>query len=198
MRRLAGGIIGAVNGNEVPDQKLENPPAEFYRMDATATNFPAESFDIILSRSVLEHIPQVLDLYEEINRLLRPGGIVYQEIDPFYWIRGCHKRGLVDIPWAHARLTLEEYRRLVVESEGPEIADKRLNRLATLNRYSIREWKELHEKIPFQLVSWQENKSAFCEEVLNENPDVRTTLLPGLTFDDLLIERIIVALRKPA
>ena len=44
--------------------------------------------------------------------------MIYHSIDPFYWLKGCHKEGMVDIPWAHARLTPAEYRRFVCEREG--------------------------------------------------------------------------------
>jgi SAM-dependent methyltransferase len=143
VRRLVAGVIRAAGTNKTLDQCLRDFPVSLLEMDATSLKFPDGSFDLLFSRSVLEHIHPLEKLFDEIGRVLRPGGIVYHEIDPFFWLRGCHKRGLVDIPWAHARLTTTEYHRFVVETEGPRAAEKRLKRLMTLNRLTLRQWKDL-------------------------------------------------------
>jgi SAM-dependent methyltransferase len=198
VRRLAGRIMNRVAGKQYPDPGLEDFPAELLTMDATRMDFSDESFDIVFSRSVLEHVLSIDELYSEVNRVLRPGGIIYQEIDPFYWLRGCHKRGLVDIPWAHARLTPDEYYRFVLEREGQKAADRRLERLTSLNHLSLREWEDLHENGPFEILSWEEKTSSFAKDVLGEYPEVTSTLLPGLVEDDLVVGRIRLALRKRA
>src|SRR6266581_854875 len=43
----------------------------------------------------------------EMSRVVRPGGVIRHAVDPYYWRRGCHKRGRVDSRWAYARLSLE-------------------------------------------------------------------------------------------
>lgn len=45
--------------------------------DATAMNFPNDSFDIIYCFHVLEHIPQYNKSLSEIHRVLRRGGVLY-------------------------------------------------------------------------------------------------------------------------
>lgn len=197
-RRLTQRVLREVAGNRNVDPSLTNLPAELLTMDATRMDFPDGSFDIVMSRSVLEHVLAIKQLYAEIDRVLKPGGIVYQVIDPFFWLRGCHKRGLVDIPWAHARLTLSEYHRFVSETEGERKADKRLNRLTTLNRLSLEQWKAFHQNGPLEILSWEEKASSFADTILMENPDVISTLLPGIRTDDLTVGRIRVVLRKRA
>lgn len=195
-RRLALATVRRALGRHQLDSDLDGLPAELLTMDATRLDFPDACFDIVFSRSVLEHILSVEKLYSEIDRVLRPGGIVYQEIDPFFWLRGCHKRGLVDMPWAHARLTLDEYHRFVSESEGKRTAEKRLKRLTTLNRLSLKQWKNVHHDGPFEILGWEEKASPFANVVLSENPDVASTLLPGLDSNDLVVGRILISLRK--
>jgi SAM-dependent methyltransferase len=196
VRRLTEGILREVAENRNVDPSLTNLPAELLTMDATRMDFPDRSFDIVFSRSVLEHILSIEKLYSEIDRVIRPGGIIYQEIDPFFWLRGCHKRGLVDIPWAHARLSLDEYHRFVAEREGERTAEKRLKRLTSLNRLSLEQWKNAHQKGPFEILRWEEKTSSFAKDVLGEYPKVTSTLLPGLVEDDLVVGRIHVVLKK--
>jgi SAM-dependent methyltransferase len=42
--------------------------------DLTRTNLRDESVDVIMSRSVMEHITDPISTYSEMNRILRPGG----------------------------------------------------------------------------------------------------------------------------
>jgi SAM-dependent methyltransferase len=196
IRRLADGTIRETDNSETLDSVLANPSIEFLPMDATRMNFSDNSFDIVISRSVLEHIFPIERLYSEINRVIRPGGFIYHEIDPFYWLRGCHKRGLVDIPWAHARLNPKEYHRFVTEYEGKRTADKRLKRIMTLNHLTIAQWKKLHDDSLYEIISWKETISSFAEEILKENPEIPSTLLPGVCENDLIVSRIRVSLRK--
>lgn len=198
VRRLAEGVIKAAGIDGSLEKYLADSSVDLRAMDATRMEFPENSFDLVFSRGVLEHIHPIEKLSPEIAKILRPRGLVYHEIDPFYWLRGCHKRGLVDIPWAHARLTLPEYHRFVIESEGEAVADKRLRRLTTLNRMTLREWKILLDKSPFEIVLWEETPSSFAEEVFKEYPEVVSTALPGVQSNDFVIRRIRVCLQKKA
>lgn len=196
VRRLADGLIKAKGVSKNLDLCLKSLSAELLGMDATRMSFPENSFDLILSRSVLEHILSIEKLFSEIHRVIRPGGIIYHEIDPFFWLRGCHKRGLVDIPWAHARLTPREFYRFVLENEGERFADKRLKRVMTLNHLTLKQWKTFHVNSPFEILDYQEVTSPFAEAILKENPEVTSTLLPGINTNDLIVTRIYVSLRK--
>jgi len=198
IHRLMTEAVKAMGVNKSLEQCLSDLPVELLTMEATHMEFPDNSFDLLLSRSVLEHIHPIEKVLAEIGRVVRPGGMIYHEIDPFYWLRGCHKRGLVDIPWAHTRLPLHEFHRFVSGSESKRTADKRLKRLKTLNRQTLREWKTLIENGPFEIVNWSESTSSFAEDILKEYPEVTSTLLPGVEPRDLVVSRIEVWLRNRA
>lgn len=53
----------------------------------TALSFPSQSFDILISLDVLEHIPDYLSAFKECARVLRPGGKMMWSV-PF--IAGVH------------------------------------------------------------------------------------------------------------
>ena len=180
-------------------QASVSPPQghrHFARMDATALGFADGAFDVLMSRSATEHIRPIDRALGEMRRVVRNGGLIYLAIDPYYWLRGCHKRGVVDIPWAHARLSLAEFRRFVVAHEGEQVALERCRRLETLNRFTVAEWKRRIEQMGCEILEWRQLWSSLGEEVMARHPDVLETLLPGVTEQDLLCERLEVWLRK--
>lgn len=56
---------------------------------------PDNSFDIIASNAVLEHVSDVGKYFREVGRLLNPGGIFYAIIHNFYSLSGGH-----NLEWA--------------------------------------------------------------------------------------------------
>jgi SAM-dependent methyltransferase len=79
-------------------------------VDVQATHFKDESFDLVLSSEVLEHVPRPLVAMEEAFRVLKPGGF-FIFTAPFYLHRFTNEiRALVDEqgvttylrrPWYH-------------------------------------------------------------------------------------------------
>jgi SAM-dependent methyltransferase len=186
-RALANAVL---DGQPLPDR------VRFAKMDATSMAFDDKSFDLVISRSAMEHIMPVEAVLREIARVARPGALIYLGVDPFYWVRGCHKRGVVDIPFAHARLDLDEYGNFVTAHESAEVAVKRGRRLETLNRFTITRWRQHIEAMPCEVLAWENKDSAVGRAVLQEFPDIEQTLLPGVSEADLLCERIEVWLRR--
>ena len=193
MGRIAGGAAERAHSAAAV---LSDRQVCFVQMDATRLGFRPESFDVVMSRSAAEHIQPIERALGEIEHAVRPGGLIYLGIDPFFWLRGCHKRGVVDIPFAHARLSLEEYRRFVEESEGEAAAVQRSRRLTTLNRLTVRQWHRRIESMSCEILDWQERPSELGAAVLSESPEILKTLLPGVEERDVRTERIEAWLRK--
>jgi SAM-dependent methyltransferase len=63
-----GRAIGVDVGNVHP------PEIEYIQADLAHTGLPPESVDLVVSRSVLEHLSAPSDVFREIHRVLRPGG----------------------------------------------------------------------------------------------------------------------------
>ena len=195
-RRLTRTVLAKQRAGSEIEDALRGLPVRFATMDAGRMDFPAASFDFLYSRAALEHVAPVERALAEMARVVRPTGLLRHTIDPFFWLRGCHKGGLVDIPWAHARLRAGEFRRFVAESEGEETAMRRSRHLEGLNQLGLRKWRELFEASPFEILDLREEPSALAQSVLVEHPDVTETLLDGVTPRDLVHSSIKIWLRN--
>jgi ubiquinone/menaquinone biosynthesis C-methylase UbiE len=66
------------------------PSTDQILADALHSPFGANSFDLILSASLIEHISKPMLLLEELYRILKPDGYIYLSFPPFYSITGGH------------------------------------------------------------------------------------------------------------
>lgn len=195
--RLIGAAAEITGRHEDGETLLNRLPVQIRPMDAGALQFADRSFDVVWSRVALEHIQPLEPALAETARVLRPGGIAHHLIDPFYWLKGCHARGLTELPWAHARLALEDYERFVRVAESRRRAARRTAWLRSLNALTIDGWRALFESDPaFEVLAWRERQSPVAEELLARYPEVLYDTLPGVTGRDLTCSEITVVLRR--
>jgi SAM-dependent methyltransferase len=196
VRRLTAQVCRETQLTGDIDEILKRLPVRLMKMDATAMAFDDDTYDLLISRSAIEHIVPVEKAFEEMARVVRPGGLIYLSTDPYFSPRGCHKSGIVNIPWAHASLSLQEYRRFVTESEGEDRAVRRCRRLETINPYTIRQWREKIETCPFEILEWREERSDFAETLLQKYSQVMEMVPERVERRDLIHERLKIWLRK--
>jgi ubiquinone/menaquinone biosynthesis C-methylase UbiE len=109
------------------------PKVSYLQMDATRMQFPEASFDFVYSFSVFEHLPDPRAAFDEVARVLRPGGGCYISLHHYTSENGCHDPRIfcgerTEIPyWSHLRPALED----------------KVSQNAFLNKIRVAEWKEL-------------------------------------------------------
>jgi SAM-dependent methyltransferase len=79
------------------------------------TEISSESLDVVFSASVLEHIQDLKGAFEEMYRVLKPGGAMIHNYAPYFSHDGGHALGIGDSPWAHVRLSESDYLRYIAE-----------------------------------------------------------------------------------
>ena len=184
-RRLAREVLDQLGIEQDVEQLVESSGVRFEHLSVADLPFEDESFDLVISRAALEHVSPLDAALAEMRRVSAPDGLQWHTIDPFFWLKGCHKGGLVDIPWAHARLSDADYRRFVTEAEGAAPAEKRSRHLATLNQVGLDEWRGRVQGAGFEILRWREDPSLLAQALLEACPDVATTLLPHVHPRDL-------------
>ena len=78
------GVFGEVVGTDIDELAIRHaqdnykrPNLRFQMADAMNLPFDDCSFDIILNSHVYEHVPDAHRMFDEIHRVLKPGGICY-------------------------------------------------------------------------------------------------------------------------
>ena len=197
--RLIGAAASLAGTADPPGELLERLPVDIRSMDATELGVDDGSMDVVWSRTALEHVDGLDRALLETARVLRPGGVAHHVIDPYYWLKGCHARGLTEMPWAHARLEPADYERFVAETETKSRAAKRSAYLSSLNPLTVDGWRDAIDAAgAFEVLDWREHHAPLAEELLARHPDVAATTLPGVTGKDLTCSSITAVLRRVA
>lgn len=88
----------------------------FARVDARQLAFADESFDVVASTALFEHVDRVEDAAREMARVLRPGGLAFANFGPlFYTYGGAHFCGAYEHLW----MTDADFERYLVARDIP-------------------------------------------------------------------------------
>ncbi len=100
-----------------------------------------DSFDFVVTWSAFEHIEDPVAVFREIGRVLRPTGIVFLQLWPFYASQhGAHLWDcLADDSYAHLYRTEADIEREVRQrgDHPPEVLDDLLEVFRTLNKVTL-------------------------------------------------------------
>jgi SAM-dependent methyltransferase len=93
----------------ISGHRLDGERVRYVRADAAALPFPDQTFDLVVSSAVWEHLPDLPAATAESFRVLRPGGVAIIQIALFpglqgghhaAWHAGFHGAGSIR-PWDH-------------------------------------------------------------------------------------------------
>lgn len=186
-RRLLGMDRQFLSGLYAAMPEARNADVKFLRSDATRTGFANASFDVTVSNSVLEHIPDPEALVQEMVRLTRSGGVFSHIVHSYTSDTGAHDpRSYLlqhpDLPyWCHLRPACQHL-------SAPN---------CYLNKWRLADWLAMFER---QL------PNAYIEKFPGEPaPHVAAALnalrqageLPDYSDEELLVDVLFVSWRKP-
>jgi hypothetical protein len=131
-------------------------------------------------------------------RLLRPGGILYHDYNPFFSSIGGHSLCTLDFPWGHVRLDAGDFERYLREIRPTEVDQGLRFYTESLNRMTLAEMRAGIVSAGLELlavVPWYER--ALVQGV---TPDVLAEVqrtYPEATTEDLLATFVAVVARRP-
>jgi SAM-dependent methyltransferase len=187
LRERAGTVAGAAPGT-----------VDFIEDDITAPRLEPGSFDLIASFEVLEHVQQPAAAVASMARLMRPGGLMYHDYNPFFSSNGGHSLVTLDLPWGHARLGPPDVERYLHEIRPGEAEQALRFYRESLNRMTLAELRAAVAAANLELLAlipW------FDRPLVPGLPphavdEVRRNY-PAATIDDLLATFVTVVARRP-
>jgi SAM-dependent methyltransferase len=100
---------------------IEPGRVAFVEDDITRSTLEPGTFDVIVSFEVLEHLLDPLAGFAAMTALLKPGGVMYHDYNPFFASNGGHSLVTLDFLWGHARLDDGDVERYVREIRPDEV-----------------------------------------------------------------------------
>jgi ubiquinone/menaquinone biosynthesis C-methylase UbiE len=118
---------------------VEQPRLAFGLAQNSRFDISDHAMDLVTTWSVFEHVSDVPGLLAEIRRVLVPNGLLFIQIWPlFFSEHGSHLWQWFDEPFAHLRLSDEEFRAQLQERiASPELAEAMLELYASCNRLTL-------------------------------------------------------------
>lgn len=169
-------------------------------MNANHTDFADHTFDLVHSTSVLEHVQDIQQNFQEMFRLLKPGGWAIHSVGPYFGPIGGHALVTLDFPWGHARLAddaIEAYLHRQRPHEAKDAIDF-LQHGLTQPHHVLHDYMQFALEAGFELVFWEENILDSHRALLSSTvvQQVRHHY-PAVTVNDLLTNELVITLYRP-
>ncbi|MBN1476139.1 class I SAM-dependent methyltransferase [Candidatus Sumerlaeota bacterium] len=138
------------------------PRLRFEVGDASGMPFENESFDLLLSEDMIEHVADVPGFLAECRRVLRPGGSILMRGGPLYFSPwGAHLYYQFGMPWVTlllSRSAIREASASLPEPQGVFLSmslAEEIEQLEGLNRLTPRRLTRLVDEAGFERRLWQ-------------------------------------------
>jgi SAM-dependent methyltransferase len=177
---------------------IEPGRVSFIEDDITHSTLPPGTFDAVVSFEVLEHLLDPAAAFAAMTGLLKPGGILYHDYNPFFAINGGHSLVTLDVPWGHARFSDDDVERYLREIRPSEAETALRFYRESLNRMTRTELTAAIDGAGLRtiaIIPWTQRSLAaqLSPAIVSE---VRRTY-PRLVAEELLGTFVTVVAQKP-
>ncbi len=179
------------------DKKITNI-VSFIEDDICNSKIQSNSKDLILSWDTLEHLNNPQKAFEEMFRILKPGGHTFHEYNPFFSFNGGHSLCTLDFMWGHVRLSSTDFEKYLKQYRPSEHKLAMKFYKQNLNRMTLKQLNHYinisgFEKIVFFPYIYFENYFVLTEKIFTECKKN----YPSLELLDLVSPASYIGLRKP-
>jgi len=182
--------------------------------DGQNIEYPADTFDLVVSAFAFEHIPSPEKCLEEIRRVLKPEGLFITTFAPIWsGIVGHHcEHWVADTvkaipPWGHLYLSYDEMFQHLKDSEGidPDRAKHMCDTIyqdPVINRVDVKRFEEMFSNCGLEVLEKTRIESAnrliwLKGETGNElTPDILQELDGRYTAEELLVYGYTLMMKK--
>lgn len=180
-------LFSAASASRIAAESIDERIICIAVADGAKLPFADNTFDVVISINVLEHVADPAAVLRECQRVLRPGGRFYLHFPPFYSPWGPHLDGWINFPWPHLFFSERNLVRAAALVEKRERYNDRfippaqvfwseLEGFYELNRLTIRQFTRLVEKanlrvlqcrfLPFGRHAWRQGVKALLRLLL--------------------------------
>lgn len=183
--------------------KPSGPNYNIIECDGRKLTFEDNSFDYVYSIGVFEHIADLDKVFQEIERVLKPGGEVYAFFEPiFTCINGHHYQNLISEdntlipPYGHLFMSENEMYDYVCKKRDKLIAkdvvewiytSTYINRLRRKDYFNIFQNSGMKISHLSELIRINRNNGPIDNEFFNLEKKYQEYLLDSYSIEDLLV-----------
>lgn len=142
-------------------------------VQTTTANIPLDdnSVDVVYTIDTVEHLSRAEDIFMEVFRLLRPGGLFLVHFNPWLNPYGSHLEDIIAFPWPHVVFSMDTLLTVAAKvydspayptacyfldpitgEKSPNPYHNRENWETYLNRMTIKRFNRLVKELPFEQV----------------------------------------------
>lgn len=170
---------------------------EFREDNICDTKMEKNSYDLICSWDVLEHLEDYASALSGMASLLKKGGLIIHEYNPFFALNGGHSPCTLDLPWGHVRIPEQDFQRYV-EQFRPQESEMACSFFRKgLNRMTQDQLVKAVSDSGFELLALIPYHKEYQVRMLNH--DILSQCIrnyPALKLSDLTAPKVIVIGRK--
>jgi ubiquinone/menaquinone biosynthesis C-methylase UbiE len=186
---------------------------KFVQTTAASVPLPDVSVDVVYTIDTVEHLSRPREIFNEVSRVLRPGGLFLVHFNPWLNPYGSHMEDIIPFPWPHVIFSMDTLLSVAAKLyDSPEYptacyfldpvtGEKRPNPYlyreswdTYLNRMTIRRFNRLLRSLPFEVV--HQERIGFGGKTFKAG-----RLLRGLSqvpvTDEFFTNALFTVLRKP-
>jgi SAM-dependent methyltransferase len=140
-------------------------------VQTTPTSIPLESssIDVVYTIDTIEHLSRPREIFAEVHRLLKPGGVFLVHYNPWFNPHGSHLEDIITFPWPHVFFSMDTLLNVAarlydsphyqtacyyLDENGKPKPNPYKNRESWrtyLNQMTIRKFNRLVKETPFRL-----------------------------------------------
>lgn len=170
----------------------------FINDDICNSKIDSNSKDLILSWETLEHLSNPLIAFQEMFRILKPGGFAFHQYNPFFSFNGGHSLCTLDFMWGHARLSFEDFEKYIIKFRPNEYELAMEFYKENLNRMTIRKLNMYIKRSGFDYIMFFPNVYLSSYYKLDEKIYKNCKKnYPSIEILDLVSPSISIGIRKP-